>query len=73
MRDENTIVTDVSQYTEPTRDPLSVFMKNKLHTHDQFTDQYSANSLARFIINLKDGTVKVEELHDPENGSVDFP
>jgi len=73
MRDADTIVTYVSHYTDPKRDPLTVFWKKKLLNHDIFTDQNSANSLARFIINLKDGTVKVEELYVPEQGSVDFP
>ena len=73
QKDENTIVMQASTYSKEDKDPFSIFLNKKLVTHDQFTDQWSSNALTTFTLNLKDKTVKLEDIVVPDNGALDFP
>lgn len=71
--DDNTIVVEGPAYDNPFIDPFSTFAYGNIKSADALLKNGQGNVFMRFVINLNDNTISIEELIHSERGAFDLP
>lgn len=71
--DDDTIVVEGPAYENPVANPFKIFAYENLQSPAALTAHQHGNVFKRFILNLKDKSVKMENLVSSELGAFDLP
>ena len=73
LEDEDTLIMELQTYNNKESNPFAIVMFDKLHDVNQITDQPYDSKFQKFSLNLKDGTLKVDDYVETKNGTIDMP
>lgn len=71
--DDDTIVVEGPAYEKPDSNPFKIFLHENIQNAAGLTGHNHGSLFKRYILNLKDLTVKMEDLVPSEFGSIDLP
>jgi len=71
--DENTLVVEGPAYEKPGFDPFKIFTTHEMNCADCMSQREQGSVFKRWIINLKDNSVTMENMMETKWGGIDFP